>query len=138
MSKAYLIRTQSGGIQHDKVFVGGPPSKEDIEAALRKELDLHGLDPKKPGEERERWARYVEIEVVDRPSETSAPEQTVAKYAPGLRTKQENESRLEAYRKSLEEQGKGQGLLADAQAHGEGRVINPGEPGHEEATREDK
>lgn len=119
MAKVYIIRTQGCGFLFDKVYAN-PPSKDDVKAALKRELFLHGVDPK-TGEPRPRWARVVAIEFDEGKSDDPAPGET---------TYQLDAETLEAARRAAAEPKVGKADSAMIQMTGEGRVIPPGDPEH--------
>lgn len=73
--RAFMLRGQSSGVMHDRVF-HAYPSEEDFKAALAVELELHGVVFETVtdkagvarivgGAARERWVRIQPTEVVD-------------------------------------------------------------------------
>jgi hypothetical protein len=80
MAKIYFIRTQGGGVLHERAYKH-KPSKAMVAEALQAETLRHGLDPKTGGE-RERWAIIVEVEVdeTEHAAADVADDKTVAKF----------------------------------------------------------
>lgn len=108
--KGYMIRTQGHGIHHERVFLQYP-DESDVAAALESEIERHGLD-RKTGEERERWAKVIEVEIVDRPARAKAKAHMTGIHTGEPRTIDEPVTQGEA-------------TPGDIVMHGEGVVTNP-------------
>ncbi len=128
MAKLFMIRTQGTGVHHEKVYASRP-SKREVERLLETELMNHGLDPKSGGPRR-RWAKVIEIELDESTcsAEDAAPDETFGVF---------DEKLFEKAKAAAAEPKGGKASETPIAFEGQGRVINPGDPGHAEATSEE-
>lgn len=115
MTKAFMIRGQSGGVDYTRVFLK-PPTREQLTEALRHELRNHGFD--NSGKPKKRWVRVHVIELL----EGGGADENV--QLEGILSEAD-------LKKMFEEAPPGQMLagVGEVVAQGTGKVLNPGDPG---------
>lgn len=145
MRIGWILRGQSAGLMHGKVFTTYP-SDDDFRAALLFELERHGIvvetipvevaEGEEPSAEikvtpKERWVRVVEVEIVglDPAPEPSAEEVAARRYEMRGQLSPEDIKRIGELAVAAPP-GTASAAPAVAMGVGTGRVINPGDPGY--------
>lgn len=128
MGKAFVIRGQTSGVMHDKVYLRHP-TDEELDHALAKELELHGLDPNSASgpKARERWVQVQVVDTIGTPDGAAVP--TEMKQVTG-QLSQDAVDALVRMGPPMAGGGAGAGVAGEIAMSGTGLVINPGEPGH--------
>lgn len=129
MGHAFMIRGQSSGVMHDKVYLRHP-TDEELNRALAHELALHGIDPKAQGgpKPRTRWVQVQLVETVG--SADGAPAPKDMKQITGQLSQAAVDAMVKSGPPPASGGGVGAGVAGEITMAGTGSVVNPGEPGH--------